>query len=390
MLGERSHKLFQVFGIRIGASTSWFVVLFLMIYWMSDYFTRVLPQESNTTAYLIAVAATMLFFVSLLLHELGHALMARRHGIETAGIDLWLFGGVAKLSRDSQTPKEEFQIAAAGPAVTALIVAACAGAAGLASRFSEVIDTASFRDVGSTPVVALIGWLAFVNVFLLVFNLVPAFPLDGGRIARAAAWKLTRDRNRGTRFSARLGQVFSWVLIGGGVLAALNGSLIDGLWLGLLGWFLGSAATGAVAGTRFSERLGAVTAADVMDAHPVAIPAELTALEAEDGYFLRYRWPWFAVVDASGRFRGVIREEQVQVAVRGGQPALTVAELVGPNSAGFTAAVARETPVEDMLGLEVLRRLGAVMVIDADERLCGVVTAEQLGRAVAAAAAPRG
>ena len=115
MLGERSHQLFRVFGIRIGASTSWFLILFLMIYWLSDYFTRVLPRESDTTAYLIAVAATMLFFVSLLLHELGHALVARRHGIETAGIDLWLFGGVAKLSRDSRSPKEEFQVAAAGP-----------------------------------------------------------------------------------------------------------------------------------------------------------------------------------------------------------------------------------------------------------------------------------
>ncbi len=134
MFGERSHQLFRVFGIRIGASTSWFLILFLMIYWMSDYFTKVLPESSNTTAYLIAVSATMLFFVSLLLHELGHALMARRHGIDTAGIDLWLFGGVAKLSRDSQTPKEEFQVAAAGPAVTALIVVACLGAAALGSQ----------------------------------------------------------------------------------------------------------------------------------------------------------------------------------------------------------------------------------------------------------------
>ena len=134
--------------------------------------------------------------------------MARRHGIETAGIDLWLFGGVAKLSRDSQTPKEEFQVAAAGPAVTAALVLLGIAIAALASRFSGVIDTASFQDVDSTPWVALVGWLTAVNLFLLAFNLVPAFPLDGGRIARAIAWKLTGDRNRGTRFSARLGQGF--------------------------------------------------------------------------------------------------------------------------------------------------------------------------------------
>jgi Zn-dependent protease len=387
VFAERSHQLFRVFGIRVGASTSWFLILFLMIYWMSDYFQRVLPQETDTTAYGIAVAATMLFFVSLLLHELGHALMARRHGIETAGIDLWLFGGVAKLSRDSRSPKEEFQIAAAGPAVTALIVVVCFAAAAVGSRFDGVLDTARFQDdVASTPAIALIGWLAVVNLFLLVFNLIPAFPLDGGRIARAIAWRLTGDRNRGTRFSARLGQIFSWVLIGVGIAAALSGSIVDGLWLALLGWFLGSAASGAVAGTRFSERLDGVTAGDVMDEHPVAVPAGATALVAEDEYFLRYRWPWFAVTDELGRFRGVIHEEQVQVAIRGGQPALTVGELVGPGGGDRASAVARDTPVEQMLGLEAVRRLGAVMVVDADERLCGVVTAEQLGRAVSAAA----
>ncbi len=388
MFGERSHQLFRVFGIRVGASTSWFVVLFLMIYWMSDYFTRVLPSESNTVAYATAVAATTLFFLSLLLHELGHALMARRHGIETAGIDLWLFGGVAKLSRDSQTPKEEFQVAAAGPAVTAAIVLVGIGVAALASRFSGVIDTASFQEVDSTPAVALIGWVTAVNLFLLAFNLVPAFPLDGGRIARAIAWKLTGDRNRGTRFSARLGQVFSWILIGLGVLAVLNGQVVNGLWFGLLGWFLGSAATGAVAGTRFAERLGDVTAGDLMDEHPVSIPGSTTALQAEDEFFLRYRWPWFAVVDDLGHYLGVVREEQVQVAVRGGQPALTVGELIAP-VVSQEAAVPRDTPIEAMLGLEAVRRLGAVMIVDADKRLCGVVTAEQLSRAIAAAATPQ-
>jgi Zn-dependent protease len=386
VFGERSHQLFRVFGIRIGASTSWFLILFLMIYWLSDYFTRVLPRESNTTAYLIAVAATMLFFVSLLLHELGHALVARRHGIETAGIDLWLFGGVAKLSRDSRSPKEEFQIAAAGPLVTALIVLVCLGIAAIASRVGGVFDAASFADDENTPGVALIGWLAAVNVFLLAFNLIPAFPLDGGRIARAIAWRVTGDRNRGTRFSARLGQMFSWVLIGLGAALLINGSVIDGLWLALLGWFLGSAASGAVAGTRFSERLDGVTAADVMDDHPVAIPSSTIALAAEDEYFLRYRWPWFAVVDDDGRFCGVIHEDQVQMAIRGGQPALKVAELVGLTGNDRSTAVPSDTPVEQMLGLEAIRKLGAVMVVDSEQRLCGVVTAEQLGRAISAAA----
>jgi Zn-dependent protease len=116
MFGERSIKLFSVFGIRIGANPSWFIFLFLMIYWLSGYFSDILIGSSNTLSFGIAIAATLLFFISLLLHELGHALAARREGISTSGIDLWLFGGVAKLSRDSNSPGEEFKVAAAGPA----------------------------------------------------------------------------------------------------------------------------------------------------------------------------------------------------------------------------------------------------------------------------------
>ncbi len=385
MFGDRSIQLFRVFGIRIGASPSWFIVLFLMIYWLSGYFRTILTGSSNTVTFGVALAASLLFFVSLLLHELGHALVARRQGIGTSGIDLWLFGGVAKLTRDSQSPGEEFKVAAAGPAVTALIVVVCLGAATLASHVGGVVDTATFKSVSTTPGVALLGWLALINLTLLVFNLIPAFPLDGGRIARSIAWKATGDRNRATRISGRLGEGFGWLMIGLGVLVAVRGDLVSGLWFGLLGWFLGTAARGAIAGTRFSERLDGVTAGDLMDEQPVAIPAQVQAIEAQDQYFLRYRWPWFPVVDELGRFRGILREEAIDEVVRHGRPALPVGEVLDASIDG-DSSVPRDTPVESMLGLESLRRLGAVMVVDVDGRLCGVVTADQLRRALAAAA----
>jgi Zn-dependent protease/CBS domain-containing protein len=387
MLGDRSFQLFRVFGIRIGASPSWFIVLFLMLWWLSSYFGDVLVDETNTVVFGTALAATFLFFLSLLLHELGHALVARRLGIGTAGIDLWLFGGVAKLTRDSQTPGEEFKVAAAGPLVTAVIVGVCIGIGALASRMTGVVDTATFQTVATTPFVALIGWLALVNLVLLLFNLIPAFPLDGGRIARSAAWAITGDRGRGTRFSARLGEVFSWLMIGFGIVILLRGDVVSGLWFAILGWFLGQAARGAVASSRFTERLEGVTAADVMDAQPVSLPAATPVLAAHEDWFLRYRWPWFPVVDELGRLRGILREEDVQRALADGRPALAVGELLGPR--GPEDAVLRDTPVEAMLGIEPIRSLGAVMVVDADERLCGVVTAEQLRRALAAAAAPQ-
>jgi Zn-dependent protease len=380
-MGTGSIQLARIFGIRIGASPSWFVVLFILILGLSSSYT---DRYTDTTAYSVAVASAALFFVSLTLHELGHALVARRHGIEIAGIDLWFFGGIAKLSRDSTSPGEEFKIAAAGPAVTLLIVIACTVFGTAISSSDEFLDAVRLTSDPS-PGLALLGWLALVNSFLFVFNLVPAFPLDGGRIARAVAWKITGDRNRATRFSARLGQTFSYVLIGGGVYLLVQSDPYSGLWFIVLGWFLGQAATGAVASSRFSERLEGVTVADVMDTQPVWVPGDTTVLQAQDEFFLRYRWPWFPVADpASGRFLGLLRQERVDGAVQDGRPATAVADVVDAR-ADEAFRVYDNTPIEQLLGSEGLRSLGALMVVDNDDRLAGVVTLEQVRRALSAA-----
>jgi Zn-dependent protease/CBS domain-containing protein len=382
--GGGSIQLARIFGIRIGASPSWFVVLFLLIYILSGYFADVL-DASNTVAYAVAVAAALLFFISLALHELGHALIARRNGIEIAGIDLWFFGGVAKLSRDSSSPGEEFRVAAAGPLVTLVLVGLCLGAAVLLSETGDVFDVAQFSGATTTTAAAaLLGWLAVVNAMLFVFNLIPAFPLDGGRIARAAAWKITGDRNRATRASARVGQLFAYILIGFGIFLAITSDAASGLWLLVLGWFLGQAARGAVVATEFSERIEGVTAADLMETEPVAVPEGTTALTAQDEFFLRYQRPWFPVVDPLGRVRGLLIAERVDGAVSGGQPALTATDLAEPAGAG--ASVARDTPLEALLGSDSLRRLGALLVVDGDDRLCGLVTLDRVRRALTAGA----
>jgi Zn-dependent protease len=311
--GGGSIQLARIFGIRVGASPSWFVVLFIMIFALSGYFSDTLAASSSSTAYVVAVAGAALFFVSLILHELGHALVARRSGIGISGIDLWFFGGLARMTRDTSSPGEEFRVAVAGPLVTLVIVAACLGFGASTEAFTE--------DGHTTPAQALLGWLAVVNGFLLVFNLVPAFPLDGGRIARAVAWKVTGDRGRGTRFSARLGQGFAYLLIGLGVFLLFTSDPINGLWFVILGWFLGQAARGAVATSRFTERLEGVTVADVMDTEPVWVPGDEPASRVEDQFFARYRWPWFPVADpTSGHFHGLVTADRVEAAIAGGQP----------------------------------------------------------------------
>jgi Zn-dependent protease len=383
--GGGSVQLGRIFGIRIGAGLSWFFVLFLMIYLLSGYFGDVLGS-SNTTSYLVAVAAALMFFCSLILHELGHALVARRAGIGVDGIDLWFFGGIAKMTRDTESPGEEFRVAAAGPAVTLLIVLACLGAGGAIWSLREVVDAARLESVSTTPAIALIGWLAVVNAVLFFFNLIPAFPLDGGRIARALAWRVTGDRHRATRASARVGQGFGYLLIFLGVLEAFTSDPASGLYLAVLGWFLGQGARGAVVATEFSERLEGVTAGDLMDAEPVAVPADHTALDTQDEFFLRYRMPWFPVVDLGGRVLGVLHDERVDGAVTGGQPNLTARELLEDGAgAAQDPLVARDAPLESLLGSEPLRRLGALVVVDPDGRLCGLVTLDRVRRALVTA-----
>ena len=163
------------------------------------------------------------------------------------------------------------------------------------------------RDQAHTSgILALVAWLASINLLVLVFNLIPAFPLDGGRVARAIAWKVTGDRNRATRGAARLGQGFSYLFIAIGILFFLRGDLISGIWLGLIGFILGQSARGAVMQTEFTSRIEGIRVADVMDEEPVAIPEDASVERALDEYFLRYRWPWFPVVDPTQRFLGLI------------------------------------------------------------------------------------
>ena len=218
MLGSgRSLPLMRVFGIRIGVNLSWFLVLFLFVYWLSERFAHQLDDQ--TKGFVAAVAATLLFFGSIVLHELGHALAARREGIAVSGIDLFFFGGVMKMSRDTSTPGGEFRVAAAGPLVTLWDRGRRHGGRRRARRLGRRSSTPRRSTAGwrLPSATLLVSFLVTMNFMLLVFNLLPAFPLDGGRIARAAAWKLTGDRARATRFAARIGEGFSWLMIGYGV-----------------------------------------------------------------------------------------------------------------------------------------------------------------------------
>jgi Zn-dependent protease len=379
VLGGSSIRLATIFGIRVGVNVSWFLILFLAIFWLQEPFADELNDES--AGFVVAVLTAFGFFGSILLHELGHAVAARREGIEVSGIDLFFFGGMMKMSRDTTSPGQEFRVAAAGPLVTLLIIIVGALASMALLGADDFFDAARLERTGAPSGFEL--WLSFLvsaNVLLLVFNLIPAFPLDGGRIARAAAWKVTGDRGKATRLSAYLGQAFAAILIGYGIYVLFaRDNTVGGLWAIILGYLLGSSARAAIAHSAFSERLKGVTVADIMDSDPVVIPGDLPAAQAWEDYFLRYQgWPWFAVVDADGRYVGLAHRAAVEHAALSEGGSVAVREV----AAGADDRVRADAPLEALLGSESLRRVGALMAVDADGRLRGVVTMEQVTRAL--------
>jgi Zn-dependent protease len=382
----RSIQLARVFGIRIGVDPSWFFVLFLVIWLMSGYYDDLSPGD-EVKSFGLAVLSAFLFFFSIVLHELGHAVVAMRNGIRISGIDLWLFGGVAKMERDTDSPGVEFRVAAAGPLVTLVIVGICFGLGSWIGSASDLIETSRFdENSAADEAVAVLGYLASINAAVLVLNLLPGFPLDGGRIVRAIAWWRTGDRLRATRIAARMGGGLAYLLMGLGAVWFLQGDLISGIWLVLIGLFLRQAARTAEFQTAVTSRIAGVRVADVMDAEPVAVPEDLPASRAMDEYFLRYRWPWFPVVDTSGRLTGIVGRdavEQLPEAVRGSR---TVGSVMAADAPGSTLRVGLEDPLEALLGLEALQRLGAVLAVDREGTLRGVVTVDAVRRALRPAA----
>jgi Zn-dependent protease len=383
-----SIQLARIFGIRIGVSVSWFFVLFFLIFFLSQYFHEVLGGSSST-AYVVAVGGAIGYFASLILHELGHALVSRRLGIPILGIDLWFFGGMAKPAREPETPGEEFKVSAAGPAATFVILLLCAGAIALiagggphpqptGAKGTSVEALLGREDLTTTPALALLGWLAFINAALLLFNLVPAFPLDGGRIARAAIWRRTGDRHRGTRITGRAGQVFAMVLGLVGLLGLVSGSGF-GLFTLLLGLILYQASGGAVVQGALGQRIQSVKVADIMDREPPTMLAELKLLDAQEQFFQRYRRPWFAVVDHARHFLGVVRSERIDQEIAAGRPALEVGDVLEQDLA---VRIDEQEPLETLLHSEGLGRLGGMVAVDSDGVLRGVVTVAQIRQAL--------
>jgi Zn-dependent protease len=381
MRGRGSIQLARIFGIRIGVSASWFVVLGFLIFFFYQQFEAAIAG-SQSTIFLLAVAGAFGYFGSILLHELGHALVSRRLGIPVLGIELWFFGGMARQAREPETSGEEFKVAVAGPAVTLVLFVVLAVATALVGSGEHLSEALLAKGATISPALALLWWLAVINAILLVFNLIPAFPLDGGRIARAAIWWRTGDRHRGTRLTGRAGQALAVGLGLFGLLGLARGEGF-GLFSLVLGMLLYQASGGAVMQGRLGQRIQRVTVGDIMDREPPTIPSELRLLDAQEQFFARYRQPWFAVVDQARHLLGVVRSERVDQEIAAGRPALEVGDVL---ELDLPVRIGEREPLESLLKSEGLGRLGGMVAVDADDVVQGVVTIAQIRQALNPAA----
>ena len=293
-----SVKLGKILGIPIGLHTSWFLVFGLVTLSLSTgYIAQEYPQLSTISHWSLGLVTSLLFFGSVLLHELGHSIIALRNRIPVKGITLFIFGGVAQINREPDSPGVEFRIAVAGPLVS-LGLAIWFGFFSFLGNQIEIIQASS-------------TYLMRINLMLAIFNLIPGFPLDGGRILRALIWKWTNSYQRATKIASTSGQVIAFGLIGYGILSIFTGQFSNGLWLAFIGWFLQNAAASTTQQLKVQEKLRGVTVEQAMSRECVEIPGLTTINQLIQERVVPYGQRCFFVTDFAGELRGLLTLEDI-------------------------------------------------------------------------------
>ena len=307
LLTSRGIPLFSIFGIRVMVHYSWFVVVALIVWGLATgWFPSYLPDRSTTQYVLLGLITGFFFFASVFIHELSHSIVAIRNGIPVRRITLFLFGGVAEILREPSDPKTELKIAVAGPAMSALIGAVC-----WAAYF--FLEARSIR-----PGLAIaFQYLALANTFLLLFNLLPGLPLDGGRVFRAVLWRATKNVTRATFVASSVGKGLAGLLIVLGILAIVTGwGTRSGLWLIFIALFLRQAADTSYRQLVMREKLGGVRVSSLMSTRVVTVPPGISIAELIEDYLLRYHFTAYPVV-SEGRPVGLVTIAGVKRVPRG-------------------------------------------------------------------------
>lgn len=294
--GGRAFYIGRIFGIEIGLDKTWIIIFLLVTVTLASQFRMQYENWSGTLYWTTALATSLLFFASLLLHELGHSVTSNKLGLPIHSITLFIFGGVARLTREPDRPRDEFLIAVAGPIVSVI----------LGFGFLALARVIPDERVGQQALGATFAWLGRINLILVVFNCVPGFPLDGGRILRSALWAATKDHYKATRIAGGFGAAFAYFLILMGILIGFAaGNFISGLWMAFIGWFLLQAANSSVTQVFVRDRLSTIHVGDVFNEHYIRIPAAMSVAELVEGLVLRQGHRTFFVED-NGAIVGLV------------------------------------------------------------------------------------
>ncbi|MGD1047736.1 MAG: site-2 protease family protein [Candidatus Krumholzibacteriaceae bacterium] len=355
-------KLFRLWGIPVELNLSWILVLALMTWsFATAWYADLLPDPSKPELWGLGFLTAILLFCSILLHEFSHSLVASRNGLPIRKITLFLFGGVAQMERDVDNPVLELKMAAAGPAMTVVLAAVFFG---LSRLFA-----------GHRLVFPLMQSLCRINLVVLGFNMVPGFPLDGGRILRAMIWKKTGNVRKATRIASWVGTAFAIVLMVLGFIYLLYGEFIGGIWLIFIGYFLRQAAQSGYLLVTLRQTLGSLRVSDVMRSPVVTVDSSVNLRDLVDEYFLKYHYSSFPVLQG-GVFVGMVSLKDAKQVEMGSWLQATVGDVADRAVARY--ALRPEYPAETLLNLIMRKGYGRLPVVDVDGRVVGIVSRRDL------------
>lgn len=353
-------KLIKVLGIPIYINYTWFIVFALVVYHLAVlYFPYLGPYYRPSIRWIMAFVAAFILFSSILLHELAHSFMAQKQGIKIKSITLFIFGGIAQMIGETRSPRGEIKIAAAGPALSLF--------------FSGIFWTITYlykRDMAASPVMAVSQFLAYTNMIVAIFNLIPGFPLDGGRILRAIIWERTGNLSRATLITSRIGKGFAIILIVMGLWNIVQGIFINGIWLIFIGIFLQQAAEEGYRQTLLHRVLSAIKVRDIMVSPVILVEDYLTIEGVVNDFFFRYRFNSFPVV-SNNTLVGIISIHDIKKIEKDRWPYTTVREVMYTELSEFT--ISPERGAIEALDRMVEGQRGR-LVVSEDGKVTGIIS----------------
>jgi Zn-dependent protease/predicted transcriptional regulator len=359
----RGWRIGSIRGIVIEINYTWLIIFGLFFFSLStSWFPKARPDEPHIYDWIAGLVATLLLFASVLLHELAHSLVAQRSGIGVSRITLFVFGGVSQLNKDPEKPASEFVMAIVGP-LTSLVLTGLFSVGWLLAKQASGV---TLLELG-------LKYLALTNGILAAFNLVPAFPLDGGRVLRSVIWHFTGDLEQSTRVAATFGQVFGFALMALGFWMLLTGNAVSGLWFIVLGWLLAGAAQSSYVRLQMQNALGDVRVSQVMSSPAVTIPPDISLERAVEDYFLRLRHGAFPVLDEGGKLVGMLSLSGVKEHDRGEWQSLRVDQAMEPLEPGEMTIAPEAEALDAMLKMARAHR-GRLLVTDSRGELQGVIS----------------